>query len=172
MAFIVEDETGLDDANAYITLVEARAYWDDRGFIHAGFDDAVTQIAIIKATDYIENRFRAQFKGTREFEDQALSFPRLDLFDEDGRLVLGLPDRLKFATTEYTQRALLAELAPDPVVDDTGLQVTRKKEKIGPIEEETQYSDVGGISIFQPYPAADRLLQEYLAASGGKVSRA
>lgn len=172
MAFIVEDETGLIDANAYITLVEARAYWDDRGFVHTGFTDAQTQIAIIKATDYIENRFRTRFKGSREFEDQALSFPRIDLFDEDGRLVTGLPDRLKSATTEYTQRALSAELAPDPVVDDTGLQVSRKKEKVGPIEEETAYVVGGATSIFQPYPNADRLLQEYLAASGGRTARA
>lgn len=173
MAFTVEDETGLEDANAYITVAEFKAYWDDRAFDYSSYTDPDDlQVAIIKATDYIENRFRTRFKGSREFEDQSLSFPRLNLFDEDGRLVTGLPTLLKHSTAEYAKRALTAELAPDFDIDDTGQRVTRKKEKVGPIEEETQYVEAGGIAIYRPYPSADALLQEYIIASGGRTMRA
>ena len=173
MAFTVEDETGLPEANAYVTVAEFKAYWDDRGFDYSSFTDPDDfQVAIIKATDYIENRFRTRFKGSREFEDQSLSFPRLRLYDEDGRLVTGLPIRLKHATSEYTKRALSAELSPDFVTDDTGQRVVRKKEVVGPIEEETQYVEAGGIAIYRPYPTADALLEEYIIASGGRTMRA
>ena len=167
MAFTVEDETGLATANAYISVAEFEAYWDDRGFVHSSYNSAAKQTAIIKATDYIENRYRTRFKGSREFnETQNLSFPRVRLYDEDGNLVSGLPKRLKYATAEYAKRALIAELAPDPTVDDTGQRVVRKREKVGPIEEETQYVEAGAINIFKPYPAADLLLQEYIAPAG------
>lgn len=172
MAFTVEDETGLEDANAYISLAEFKAYWDDRGYDYSSITDENIQIAIIKATDYIENRYRKRFRGTREFTAQALSFPRLRLYDEDGRLVEGLPTRLKNATAEYAKRAITAELAPDPTIDDRGQKVTRFREKVGPIEEETQYSEAGGIAIYRPYPAADALLQEYIMPAGGRTMRA
>lgn len=172
MAFTLEDGTGLAGANAYISAAEFDAYWTDRGFDTSALSTAQKQVAIIKATDYIENRYRTRFKGSREFELQALSFPRVRLYDEDGRKVEGLPTKLKQATAEYAKRALTAELAPDPTTDARGQKVTRFKEKIGPLEEETQYSEAGSASSFKPYPAADKLLQEYVTASGGRLTRA
>ena len=98
MTFTVEDETGLEDANAYITIDEFEAYWDDRGYNSSAVSDGNKQIAIIKATDYIENRFRECFKGVPEFTIQALSFPRLCLYDKAGRLVSGLPTCLLYTS--------------------------------------------------------------------------
>lgn len=169
MAFTVEDGTGLAAANAYITVAEFKAYWDDRGYDYSSHTDDNIQVAIIKATDYIENRFRKRFRGSREFEDQALSFPRLRLYDEDGELIEGLPNRLKHSTAEYAKRALSVELAPDPTVNASGQRVVRERTKIGPIEEDTQFVEAGGINIFKPYPSADLLLQEYIAPSGRTV---
>lgn len=169
---VVEDETGLEDANSYSTLAEFKTYWDNRGYDYSSDTDDQISIALIKATDYIENRFRTRFRGSREFDDQSLSFPRLYLYDEDGRLVTGLPIRLKNATIEYTKRALTAELASDPIaLDDSGMPVTMLREKVGPIETETQYSAGSAIVIYKPYPSADALLQEYITASGGKATR-
>lgn len=172
MTFTVEDETGLEDANAYITIEEFEAYWDDRGYDSSGVTDPNKRIAIIKATDYIENRFRTMFKGIPEFEIQALSFPRLNLYDNAGRLVSGLPVRLKSATAEYAKRALTSDLVSDPTVDATGFNVTRKRTKVGPIEKETEYANAGNPTTFKPYPSADKLLQEYIVLSGGRTVRA
>ncbi|MEE9367037.1 MAG: DnaT-like ssDNA-binding protein [Dehalococcoidales bacterium] len=97
---------------------------------------------------------------------QPLSFPRLDLFDRDSIRILGMPDRLKQAVSEYAVRHLSATLRPDPDVDDTGAEVIKKREKVGPIEEETGYRTGGRIATAKPYPAADALLQEFLLLSG------
>ncbi len=169
MAFTVEDNTGLETANAYITVAYFDDYWTDRGADYSATTDAAKQVAIIKATDYVENRYRKRFKGSIEFPAQALSFPRLGLYDENGTLVEGIPARLKNAISEYAKRALTAELLSDPTVDDTGQRIVRKREKIGPIDEETQYVEAGGVSLFKPYPAADLLLQSYITAGGGTM---
>ncbi len=100
-------------------------------------------------------------------EPQALSFPRLQLFDREGLAVLGIPTRLRHATIEYAVRAALTALMPDPTIDATGRTVTRLKEKIGPIETDTTYEGGAAISqLLHPYPAADRLLSEYVAPTG------
>lgn len=97
--------------------------------------------------------------------EQPLSFPRVDLYSNDGRAVVGVPLKVKMATAEYSVRAAAAALTPDPVVDDRYLPVLKKREKVGPIEEETQYGASNG-SYIVPYPAADALLAEYLEPTG------
>ncbi len=97
---------------------------------------------------------------------QPLSFPRLDLIDKDSIRITGMPDRLKQAVAEYAVRSRSATLRPDPTVDDTGAEVTLKREKVGPIEEETQYRVGGTIATAKPYPAADALIEEFLQLSG------
>lgn len=102
---------------------------------------------------------------------QPLSFPRLYLEDSDGFRINGIPDLLKQAGAEYAVRAISANLLPDPVVDDTGRAVVRKKERVGPIEEETEYAAGGVVTqLLRPYPAADRLLVPFLK-SGSRVIR-
>ena len=103
---------------------------------------------------------------------QPLSFPRLQLLDREGLTVNGIPLKLEQATAEYAVRALSSNLMPDPVIDDTGRAVFRKRDKVGPIEEERWYEDGATISqLIRPYPAADRLLAEYVT-SAGRVVRA
>lgn len=102
---------------------------------------------------------------------QALEFPRQQLYDRRGDLVEGIPLNLKYATAEYAVRARSASLYRDPTVDDRGRAVTEKFEKVGPIEERTVYEDGAALSqLLKPYPAADRLMAEYLTPPGG-VSR-
>lgn len=102
---------------------------------------------------------------------QPLSFPRANLFSREGVLVQGVPPKVQAAVAEYAVRAHAATLLPDPTVDDTGRAVARKLEKVGPIEEEIEYEAGSGISrLLRPYPAADRLLMEYISV-GGRIMR-
>lgn len=150
MAFTVEDGTGLEDANALIDVAFADAYFTDRGVAAwTGDADTVKKPAIVRATDYLNNRFK--FKGCKFREEQALEFPRNDTAD--------MPVKMKQAVAEYALRALTTVLAPDPTVDATGGKVLMKREKVGPVEEETQYSDSTSVSLLKPYPAADMLLR-------------
>jgi len=100
---------------------------------------------------------------------QPLQFPRTGLRDQTGELITRIPANLKAATFEYAYRASSAALAPDPTVDATGGKVIGTRKKVGPIETETTYSADATITITKPYPAADRLLQEYVKGTGGVV---
>jgi hypothetical protein len=171
MAFTLEDGTGLANSNAYISVSEFDAYWDDRGFVHSGFTNSQKQVAIIKATDFIELKYRTKFKGKILEDVQALSFPRISLYDNAGRVIEGIPVRLKQATAEYAKRALTEELISDPTLDVSGNAIVSKTEKVGPIEESTTFSQ-GSPQLFKNYPAADRLLEEYITAAGGRTMRA
>lgn len=166
MAFIVEDGNGLEDATSYLSVVDFKAYHDDRGNSYSSFTDPQIQQALVRSTDYIERRWGARFLGRREFEDQALSFPRVRLFDEEGRVVEGIPKRLEQATAEYALRALSITLLPDPEIDATGVKVKESVEKVGPIEFRTEFADTVGRTLLRPYPAADRLLLDYVASPG------
>lgn len=97
---------------------------------------------------------------------QVLEFPRQYLYDRAGIRVDAVPVKLQEATCEYAFRANSTTLAPDPTVDSSGLRVTGRKKKVGPIETDIQYAEEQMPVITKPYPAADRLLQEYMSIGG------
>lgn len=97
---------------------------------------------------------------------QVLEFPRQYLYDRAGIRVDGVPVKLQEATYEYAYRAQSIILAPDPTVDASGLRVTGRKKKVGPIETDITYAEQQMPVITKPYPAADRLLQEYISTGG------
>lgn len=80
MAFVVEDGTGLANANSGASVAEADEYFTDRGITDWTGTNDVKQAALIRATDYIEMRWAGRWRYTMEFPDtpQALAFPRLD----------------------------------------------------------------------------------------------
>lgn len=101
---------------------------------------------------------------------QPLSFPQENLFDRAGVAVLGIPLRLKQCTAEYSDRVRVALLDPDPTFDARGGSITSLSEKVGPIEVATTYSDgTHGTVTIRPYPAADRLVDEYVFPAGQVV---
>lgn len=158
--FIVEDGTIVSGANSFAPVAYADQYFLDRSITTWIGATDVKQSALVRATDYVNTRFK--FKGCRYGDildtviDQPLEFPRD---------VLGpLPDKLLRATCEYALRALSVTLAPDVTVDDTGRAITSKTEKVGPLEEITAYQTGGAIYVFRPYPAADILLRDLLVS--------
>lgn len=98
---------------------------------------------------------------------QPLEFPRSSLFDQDGIKVVGIPRRLKEAASEYAVRSAGSSLYIDPTVDASGRTVTGSRKKIGPIEVETTFEAGAALTqLIRPYPAADRLLQDYVVPEG------
>lgn len=169
MAFLVEDGTGLANANSGASIAEADAYFTDRLVTAWVGDDTTKQGALIRATDYIELRFASRFKGTAEFDGvQALSFPRLN---DEGASV-GLPIAYKRAICEYAVRALSAPLAPDISVSSTGVGIIAESHKTGPITDTYRYASKGAtasVNLFRPYPAADALLGPLLKQRSGLI---
>lgn len=137
---------------------------------------AEQEVALIQATTYFELRWSDNVQGDLANDTQALLFPRLNLpACARGQL---LPQQVKQATFEYAIRALSGPLLPDPIVDPSGYAVRRKREKVGPIEEETEYAagiGVGGglPAAWPSYPAADRAMScLWIQPSGVRNGRA
>jgi len=160
MALVVEDGSGLNTANAYVSEAFVDTYHDDRNnTAWTDYTPPEKQAAIIRATDYIDKRFGRRFRGYRRTKEQALEWPRLDAEDDDGFLlssVDAVPRNLEKAAAEYALRAALCGvLAPDPISSvpkqsqesgsttrpDAGVtgEISMKREQVGPIEEETRY---------------------------------
>ena len=174
MAFTVQDDTGtVTGANAYVTEAEFIAYAADRAMDHSAYNSADIQVAIVKATDYLDQRFRFVGERLSGFE-QPTEWPRASAYDIHRSYVNGVPTQVKEATIEYAFRALSATLNPDPTFDATGATVKSKAEKVGPISEETTYMGETQALISLPrYPAADKkLTRAGLTLQGGDVRRA
>lgn len=125
----------------------------------------VENIEIVSTTDSV--LFSSNYiEGASDDGSQSLEFPRSNLVLSTGAIILGVPANVKKACAEYAYRSLTESLMPDPVVDETGGQIRRKFEKVGPIEQETAFA-VMSSAIFKKFPEVDRLLFDYLGQVGG-----
>lgn len=96
---IVENGTGLPNADSYVSVEFADSYFSARGV-----SDWVTlttekkEQALICGTDFIDSIY--QWKGKKATSEQALRFPRVNLVDYEGQPVEGIPTCLKQATCD------------------------------------------------------------------------
>lgn len=154
MAFTVQDETGLvADANAYVSVLEFKAYHDDRGGDYSAFTDTQIEQAIVRATDYVDSRFA--FIGRRRNDTnpaQATEWPRVGVSPQFD----GIPAEVKEATSEYALRALQASLLPDPDQDGTGQRLQSKSVQAGSVSVSKTYFAGGALPT---YPQADLKLR-------------
>lgn len=160
MALIVEDGGGVEGANSYVTLVEARAYATDRGLTLPGPDLELTAL-LIRATDYIESERSGPYQGDPTYTDsyeKTLKWPRTGViidgktYDSDQ-----IPDALKKA-----QCQLAFELQTyDPTQTTDGRVVKREKVDIIEVEYATT-----GMSPEPDFPKVDLLLRPLLRGAG------
>lgn len=127
---IVEDGSGVTDANSYCSLAEVRSFADNRGLSLPVVDDDV-EIAMLSAMDFIESK-RDQFQGVKTDSAQALQFPRvrlrIDGYPVDDNVI---PTCLKFAQCRATFE-VADGLDLQPIID--GMFIT--KDVVGPLETE------------------------------------
>lgn len=108
------------------------------------------------------------YNGDDEGE-QDLSFPRDYIYSQVGNPITGVPNKIKYAIAELAYRAQSGRLMADPVVDATGMQVTKTFDKVGPIEQERVYIGGSQQSIFKKFPTVENLVKEFLSSSGGVI---
>jgi hypothetical protein len=116
----VEDGTGKEDANSYVSSADATAILALDPFVTnwtALTDDAKAQ-HVIKATALIDAHF--DFRGLRVWKEQALAWPRAGAVDNDGVVILEneMPAVLKKATA--TLASLIVAANPEAVPDTKG----------------------------------------------------
>lgn len=190
--FTVEDGTGLTNSNAYASLAFVDQYHLDRGNTKWTGANAVKQAGIVRATDYVDKRFRVRFRGTRSSAEQALQWPRVNAQNDNGFFITDIPTAIKQAIAEYALRAILnGVLAPDPSqntpsqsmvtgvsngTETTSGVVTSSEDTVGPLKEKRTYANSSSIRVGQPtgivsglvlpeYPEADMILEAILRSS-------
>lgn len=156
MALVVENGTGLSNADSYISVADADAYHLLRGNSGWTGDDAVKEIAIRKATEYLGVRYKRRWFGVKKTETQSLDWPRTGVVDENN---YELPDdELPVDLVRATAELALRSLQGDVFFADqsTPGSVGSYRVKVGPIEEETEY--LGGQSQTKIYPQVTAML--------------
>lgn len=160
MAFVVEDGTGIADANSLSEVGETDVYWADRGS-PAQWTSATTsqkEAALVKATDLLERRYRTRWVGFRATETQSLSWPRVEAVTLDDQEIMEneVPTLVIQACAELALRALTSDLDPDPKYSGA---VKAERKKVGPIETERQYDFA---TTTRRFPTVERLVAPLL----------
>ena len=174
MAFNPQDNDGnVDSANSYVSVATVRAYWADRGVDLTAKMDTEVQVAAVKATDYLDARYK--WVGYQLRRLQGTQWPRGGV----SSFLRGLPPALTSAACMMAQRAFTKELIPDPAFDPSGQKVQESTKKVGPIEVSLKFAEssgAGGAAASVPdYPEVTLMLQAAgLVGSGnsGELGRA
>jgi hypothetical protein len=184
MPFVVEDGTGIANANAYTAVAFVDTFHADRANVTwtALSDNDLKQSAIVRATDYLDIRWTYIGDRKKAFELQSLAWPRIGAYinvDNKQLLANQVPLVVQNACAEYALLAVslaetagtLGDLAPPLTVDESGGKIIGRREKVGPIEEEFKFSGSFGLITLRPYPAADNWLKD-VVLHGRKTVRA
>lgn len=153
MPLIIEDGTGVSDANSYVDLAEARDIASVRG-IALSDDNAELTTQLVRAADRITS-YESEFSGVRTKDTQGLSFPRKGSFKYGSALQSDVvPSEIKRA------QVMLADLIEQGyeiwTVQTNGI----KREKVGPLE--TEYADSSTESVGNPViPLIDSILSPF-----------
>lgn len=170
MALIVEDGTGVVDANSYVTTAELRAYAALRGATLPAADPDLEPLAV-RAFDFIET-YAERFLGTPTYPGKS-SWPRSST-DEDGvvtgvtingavLLTTDIPSQLK-----KVQSQLAIDLQTnDPLAASDGRVTTM--EKVGSIE--VAYAAQPGQRDQAILPLVDALMRPLLFTRGPLTSQ-
>lgn len=175
MTLIVEDGTGLPNAESYVSTDDADTYNANRGnTLWATITTEEKEQCLRRATEYITGEYRLRWKGRRVLFTQALDWPRVGVVLDDfggsqGRNNFGsyyqfqvpyniVPVEIKSACCELAFRAAFDDLTPD-------LGPRIKSETIGPIK--TTYADYS--PQYTVFRQIDMLVKVYLEAGGSGV---
>lgn len=162
MSFVAEDGTGVEGANSFVSLADSNTFFTlhRSAATWAAASDTNKQIALIAATRDIQAQFKGLWIGELADDDQGLDWPRDEAYDDDDRLLTGVPQALKDATCELALIALSAELRPARDGDDRV-----KRETVGPITTEFDTAQPRG----KRYPLVDSLLAGLIDGSPGTI---
>ena len=141
MALVVEDGSGLVNADAYLSVAEFKTYRLNNYPVASAVTDEAIEQAIRRATRFVDSRYGTSFLGYILLADQSLMWPRGGVWQTAAEAFLLdddiVPQRVKDATAEAAIRELVSpgSLSPDRVPSEQVTELT-----VGPIT--TKYANV------------------------------
>jgi hypothetical protein len=171
-AFIPEDGSGLASANSLTTVEFALQYLAQYGnpsaFLNA--DDAERKDALRQASRWIANKKR--FGGQIKVLEQALPFPRINLYDDEDEYVDqdSVPLKVQGATAELANAIIAKTWSPFPV-DSPQSNATAEAFSVGPISFSSSFAGSKINDSEAVLSVANNLLRPYYARSRGRLGR-
>jgi hypothetical protein len=175
MSLIVEDGTGLANAESLVLVAEADTYHNGRGNSAWALLSVTRKEQLLRqASDFLYQRYRGRWNGWRSTTTQALDWPRLGVILDDvaaypsaGRLDSfaymvpsnNIPAEVKMAQCE------LALIAIDGPLTPRSLTQSKHMVKAGPVVVEFDTRSPQA----PRYPAIAALLAPYLKGTGTQV---
>jgi hypothetical protein len=139
MAIIVEDGTGVDNANSYVSVADYKAYAAERGTVIT-VSDAVLEQYIVLSMDYLET---FDFIGLKLNRDQALQWPRYNVIIDGYAIETNsIPKELKAGLNEIIT-SFNSNIDPQANVERLQEEVS-----VGPIS--VKYSEGGSSQTIVP----------------------
>lgn len=171
MSLIVEDGTMVAGAESYASVSDADTYLSSRGITTwANLLQPEKEQALRRATDFMREY---PWKGYIIDTEQALDWPRQKVYVVNNIEVANdfIPLGVKNACIELAWRGAGGPLNPDIQGDDTNRFITKKVERVGPVDVETTYASRGSLaSPARPeYPAVVVMLRPYLNTGSGVI---
>lgn len=191
MTLLVEDGTGVDGAESYISVADADAYFSARGnAAWAALDTGAKEAALRNACDYMGAQYGQRWVGDRATATQSLDWPRANVPDKNApkgdtsAVVFGpaygyyagvsgllapvtpmLPSNVVPQAVSRANAELAVRASAGDLMADQGAQVTR--ETVGPVT--VDYLPGGRQSV--RYAFVDGLLGPFLLdGSPGSVA--
>ncbi len=158
---------GSASADSYVSVADAKAYWDDIGFDYSAYDDTEIEQALRRSTAWVDGRYRRRFPGARtNGRGQALEWPRTSVYDFDGNEVPAdeIPVEIQNATAEAAKR----EVAGTTLSPDVTTGTIAKRERVGSLEVE--YAGIPSASAQRPTVLAVEEILSALFPVGGATS--
>ena len=168
MTFIVEDGTGKDNAESYISVADADAYitkWHGSMTAWDGLDESGKQIALRKATRYIDS---FSYMGARTFASQALSWPRVGIGLVDGQYyaVNVIPRKVVSGTMEAVIKYVEGEnLFPNHY----GASIQSEGSTVGPLADNVSYFT--GKQPEKVFESINKLIRPFFSGSRHTLER-
>lgn len=155
IAIIVEDGSGVANANSYVSVADARTYAEQRGVTLPVSDDEVAT-QLIRAMDYLEAQ-ACLYQGCKTSSDQALQWPRTGAYIGCNQPENEIPSNVipKSLVSAQVQLAMAINAGFD-LQPNVSPQDYVKREKVGPIE--TEYADPSSVGIMPTFTAVNALL--------------
>lgn len=172
---IVEDGSGVDDAESICSVEQLDAFWAKNGAPAAvtAATDTQKAAALRRATrEWFEGVCGGFWRGVIEFQNQRLSFPRIGCYDDEGRLV---PQGTIPAALIEAVAIVAGDVLAGGTILSNGVEqgpVTRETKRGLGFEQTFEYAPGGFASpSVRRVRAAEALVYPYIQGNRSGVSR-
>lgn len=172
VSLIVEDGSGLPNANSYCSLEFADTYQASIGNANWAGDDDSKTLALIQATESLDLLYGPKYKSIKiEFNNSALLWPRYAFYDKNWVLYVqnSIPVCLQKATATLAEYILNGSVDQYPLINNDH-NIKSTSVKIGDIATATVYNRPIEQPEFDGYRKIDLLLYPIISGKVGSIN--